>query len=445
MKKIFAIAIAAVCIFATSCEKNVPTELMSRVSTTIEATDEGGSFNVIFFSNKDWTITSEDAWISVSPASGVASEQDVTCSVTVAASTSNDARTGKVIVTADDKTITYNVKQEGMPNYTELAGPANCYIIKNGGYYCFDATVMGNGSAGLHSTFAVKSASISPASAALLWEEVDGCITKVKLDGGKIKFKAEEKDFNAVIAASDNSGKILWSWHIWSLGEVNDVTCDSYVLMDRNLGAFETGTGEDARGLYFQWGRKDPFSTVLAFDSGSGEGKYHPVVGNEADATSTTIHTVEYSVAHPMEYIGASNRNNDWLIEPNQRYLWGLNWEVDGNPQYPVLKTIYDPCPKGYCVVSPTCLADGLAAGNELTSNNSVKLFGGKIVVPACGFIYMTGYGWWDNDGKGYGTLWTCSTAWGNTENAFRLKMNEDARDNYDRATGAPVRCMKMK
>ena len=212
--------------------------------------------------------------------------------------------------------------------------------------------------------------------------------------------------------------------------------------MDRNLGATMT-SGDEANGLYFQWGRKDPFSRVLAFDSGAGEGWYHPVVGGGDDEANAEVHCIAYSVAHPNEYIAKSNRNNDWLIEANQRYLWGINWEVDGNIDFQPFKSVYDPCPKGYAVVTPNCLAAGLSE-NTLNSDGSVSMFGGKIVVPGCSFIYNGGYGWWDGANGHYAGLWTCSTSWGNTENAFRLKTNEDARDNYDRACGLPVRCVKF-
>ena len=178
-------------------------------------------------------------------------------------------------------------------------------------------------------------------------------------------------------------------------------------------------------------------------DSGAGEGWYHPVVGGGDDDANAAIHCIAYSVAHPNEYIAKSNRNNDWLIEPNQRYLWGINWEVDGNIDFQPFKTVYDPCPKGYAVATPNCLAKGLEA-NTKADDGSLTLFGGKLYVPGSSFIYNGGYGWWDGADGHWAGLWTCSTSWGNTENAFRLNSNGDARDNYDRAVGLPVRCVKF-
>ncbi len=313
---------------------------------------------------------------------------------------------------------------------------ANCYMVTAAGGWYFDATVKGNGSKGIHSTFKDQNATIAPAGAKLLWEEVTGLITGVSYDNGKIYFACSGKDGNAVVAATDAEGNVLWSWNIWSTAQPGEITLGNWTFMDRNLGAKST----DDHGLYFQWGRKDPFSSILAFDSGKGEGKYHPVAGGPND-NENVKNTVEYSVAHPDTYIATSSRNNDWLLEAPQRYLWGINFEADGLIDYAPLKTIYDPCPAGYTVSTANALAAGLSAGAE-NKGSYITLFGGQLKVPACGFIYAGGYGWYGQDS--FCGLWTSSTSWGNAENAFRLRGTDDARDNYDRATGHPVRCIRM-
>ena len=71
-----------------------------------------------------------------------------------------------------------------------------------------------------------------------------------------------------------------------------------------------------------------------------------------------------------------------------------------------------------------------------------MTLFNGQLKVPASGFLYSGGYGWYNQDS--FCGLWSCSTSWGNTENAFRLRGTDDAYDNYDRATGHPVRCVRI-
>ncbi len=314
---------------------------------------------------------------------------------------------------------------------------ANCYIVTSTGGWYFDATVKGNGSKGIHSSFKDQNATISPAGAKLVWEEVTGLVTGVSYENGKIYFACSGKDGNAVIAATDAEGNILWSWHIWSTAQPDEIALGNWTFMDRNIGASSTKD----HGLYYQWGRKDPFSSIINFDSGKGEGKYHPIAGGSND-NEKVKNTIEFSVAHPDTYIATSSRNNDWLLEAPQRYLWGLNFETEGLADYGLLKTIYDPCPAGYSVSTANALAAGLSAGAE-NKGTYVTLFGGQLIIPASGFIYNVGWGWYLPDS--YCSVWTCSTSWGNLENAFRLSGINDARDNYDRATGDPVRCIRTK
>lgn len=333
-----------------------------------------------------------------------------------------------------------NVSRQQFVLYDDLNATsderANCYVITSGGGYYFDATVKGNGSAGIHSTFKDQSATLAPAGAKLIWEEVTGLVTGVSYENGKIYFSCSGKDGNALIGATDAAGEVIWSWHIWSTIAPTDLSLGDWKFMDRNLGASST----DNHGLYFQWGRKDPFSSIIGFDSAKGEGKYHPVQGGASDNESTK-NTVAFSVAHPESYIAASSRNNDWLLEAPQRYLWGVNFETDGLVSKASLKTIYDPCPVGYSVSTAAALAAGLSAGAS-NQGSYITLFGGQMKIPASGFLYSGGYGWYSQDG--FSGLWSCSTSWGNLDNAFRLRGTDDAYDNYDRATGHPVRCVKI-
>lgn len=401
---------------------------------TLSVSFEGETVNLTVTASGEFTCKPSVAWITVS---GQA--------VTVDPNPNYEPRNGEVTFTCGEATAKLAVTQEAAPKpkeYTELAGPANSYIVSAAGDYKIKATVMGEGDAGLHSTFPITSTAINPAGATLVWQEVDGLISDVQLKDGYICFTCANKDGNAVVAATAADGTILWSWLIWSAETPKDVNCGTWTIMDRNIGA-TMATGDDAIGLFFQWGRKDPFSKIINFDSGAGEGWYHPVVGGGDDETNADIHCIAYSVAHPNEYIAKSNRNNDWLIEPNQRYLWGINWEVDGNIDFQPFKSVYDPCPKGYAVATPNCLAKGLEA-NTKADDGSLTLFDGKLYVPGSSFIYNGGYGWWDGADGHWAGLWTCSTSWGNTENAFRLNSNGDARDNYDRAVGLPVRCVKF-
>lgn len=255
--------------------------------------------------------------------------------------------------------------------------PSNCYMINAAKTYSFDATVIGNGDAGIidGAGFHATSASIDPKSAKLMWEDSEGFISGVSLVKGKVHFTAEKNVGNAMIAVFDGAGTVLWSWHIWGVGDTmpedeevsNQATISAnstlkvkYTVMDRTLGAL-------SKTSYFttlyQWGRKDPIpnSTVYYVDGQSAEIETtYPVhkPGSAADATILT------SIQHPEciidDYKGQAG---DWLASDktnNYNLLWGdNNTTYVFNKSKPAAgkgwtngKTIYDPCPSGYRVSS---------------------------------------------------------------------------------------------
>ena len=255
--------------------------------------------------------------------------------------------------------------------------PSNCYMINAAKTYSFDATVIGNGDAGIidGAGFHTTSASIDPKSAKLMWEDSEGFISGVSLVKGKVNFTAEKNVGNAMIAVFDGAGTVLWSWHIWGVGDTmpedevvssqatisaNSTLKVKYTVMDRTLGAL-------SKTSYFttlyQWGRKDPIpnSTVYFVDGQAAEIETtYPVhkPGSAADATILT------SIQHPEciidDYKGQAG---DWLASDNtNKYnlLWGdNNTTYVFNKSKPAAgkgwtngKTIYDPCPSGYRVSS---------------------------------------------------------------------------------------------
>ena len=95
-----------------------------------------------------------------------------------------------------------------------------------------------------------------------LWTDSEGLVSGVALDttSGDIFLTVGEGRGNALVALLQD-GKVVWFWHVWVTDAPQTMTYgNGTVCMDRNLGA--TGTtagGTDAYGMYYQWGRKDPF------------------------------------------------------------------------------------------------------------------------------------------------------------------------------------------
>lgn len=272
-------------------------------------------------------------------------------------------------------------------------GTANCYVVNAAATtYSFDATVMGNGAAGLTAGLAaaagIESTTIAPASASIVWATGSAdapVVTDIELVDGKITFKtpATFVNGNAVVAALDAEGTILWSWHIWALEgydvEANlvNVTTDAVEgdafaasWIDRNIGAMNNNANGDmgAYGMYYQWGRKDPFAFADAVWFADGAVRTQPTIedlGNEAvwtkAGTTTGTNLAEAvldAIQYPQYYLKGLGNNHNWatqgeLLANEAQTDWAALW---GNPaanwwastEALGSKSLFDPCPAGY-------------------------------------------------------------------------------------------------
>lgn len=326
-------------------------------------------------------------------------------------------------------------EEEDTKVYTDLsaAGTANCYLVQHAGDYKFKS-VIGNTDATVGNVKTVE----------VLWESfgtdempnVGDLIASVSYKNGYIRFSTPEnfRDGNAVIAAKNSKGTILWSWHIWCAEEGFEGQVyynDAGTMMDRNLGATSATPGDvGALGLMYQWGRKDPFmgsssiySSVLAVSTGT---------WNIASGGSTAN-----AEANPMTFY-------------TSMYLPNRNWMS--------AKTAYDPCPAGWRV--PEGGDNGVwakALGKTKDVNvpsdytnrgiNYSGAFGGDETIwyPASGFRNHS-------DGvlgrvHNYGYYWSCSPYGSVSFNAYFLNFDTNGNvypsDNNSRAYGFPVRCLQ--
>lgn len=199
-----------------------------------------------------------------------------------------------------------------------------------------------------------------------------------------------------------NSDHLLWSFHIWVTdynpntqndtitlrpliheGDNNDLdkidikTSGAFVFMDRNLGAYHNDPAQQANansiglfGLYYQWGRKDPFVGAIENDtylSGNqndirfGETNFDnviaPLTNNHSaflwDRVQNVHGTMKYASLHPTHLIMPNSNTDDWLTGSLQNdYLWGT-YNESNEPNISLgYKTVNDPCPKGWRVPS---------------------------------------------------------------------------------------------
>ena len=345
---------------------------------------------------------------------------------------------------------------------------ANCYVIKAPGVYQIPA-LKGNSEEPVGNVFDVE----------LVWETYNNetevtknsIIADVDFDNDNLYFKTPDalKAGNALIAAKDSDGKIIWSWHIWipetTIGTVDGSNICNAIVMDRNLGALrvtETGTdvvaSVESFGLMYQWGRKDPFpgpkrvnSSTLALIAGTpfvlkDQSKTEYVSGDTVKGSMTQAEATQ----NPTVF--GNFGGGDWDEAANAD-----RWTREG-------KTIYDPCPAGYMVmkresssvlwnttnIATAATEAGMTWASSLDGHwfSITDASGNKLAFPLAGYID-------DCDVKNVpyieypGKRAAVYAAYLSSGNPYHLNIREDKEDYHkagstSAARGASIRCVQI-
>lgn len=255
-------------------------------------------------------------------------------------------QTGENVETGDDHDIMYlDLSRDGT---------ANSYIINSGNYaYSFKATVMGNGVVPPGSSESNLLAS-TPGYIDILWTDVGDYVKLASnvLSDGRVLFTVGdnlsstdhkiEKEGNVIIAAYDNNSTsryLIWTWHLWLAGDTvpEQGYGNGFTVQDRNLGA----VSKDGRGLYYKWGRPMPIVQ---------------------DENGNLLYSKNYLDAHSNE--------------------WGYQ-----NDYTDLVKTMYDPCPRGYMVRGDHVWEGIVSVGSFTGSTVDVSLAsGGTATFPLSGY-----------------------------------------------------------
>ena len=136
MKKAFylILTIAALCAGITSCQKAPFITMTGPRSYTF--TREGGSQSFAFSCNRDWSISSTESWVRISPSSGSASDGDITVTLTVEPNSAYDPRTATVTLVVEDLSERLSINQDtnlglfASPTTFELSNEEQTISIK---------------------------------------------------------------------------------------------------------------------------------------------------------------------------------------------------------------------------------------------------------------------------------------------------------------------------
>ena len=112
MKRLVTIALAliGVLVLVPSCEKAPFVTMTGPRSYTF--TRDGGTQSFTFTCNRDWSVSSSESWIRVSPSSGAKGDNEVTVTITCLANTTYDPRNATITVRVEELTETISVTQE---------------------------------------------------------------------------------------------------------------------------------------------------------------------------------------------------------------------------------------------------------------------------------------------------------------------------------------------
>ncbi|MBQ3876735.1 MAG: hypothetical protein II792_00485 [Prevotella sp.] len=205
-------------------------------------------------------------------------------------------------------------------------------------------------------------ANIIVSTAELLWQDAEGLITAVRIGGDYLALTvgkdATEQQGNAVIAAKDVYGDIVWSWHIWVTTETfADATLTTvatgshnYQVTPVNLGWVPTSDdGKRGYNTYYQWGRKDAFFPGKW--NSTTDHTVYDINGTEVTGltyTENTTATIADNIKNPTTFY----RNTDNFGPCNTTYynMWDAQQTGADNIAAATKKTVYDPCPADFCV-----------------------------------------------------------------------------------------------
>ena len=238
----------------------------------------------------------------------------------------------------------------------------------------------------------------------LIWQDKNGLIEKSTLqkNGDFIQFHITSSNIaeaNAVIAAKSGS-TIVWLWHIWVTPETyeNTVTVNGYDVTPVNLGWVGSGSvstsGYEGRSCivkitqtggeehtftvtqteemtttvsqggyspYYQWGRLVP--EIPSNGSSNSNHAAYNIDGNTVSITQKSFTStgtgadygsIENGIKYPLYHYYNNISGNSGQYGPFQTWQYNL-WDgactaVSGNRTNKTVKTIYDPCPPGFCV-----------------------------------------------------------------------------------------------
>ena len=372
----------------TSANNDGSATTQEAVPYTISYSEDGGN---------SWSDNAP-AWLTGVPSynpNQLSNETSITTGAQTAVTSSHKANLqGKAAVKDYDLSL-YNVNGEEIIGG---ASTANCYVIHGPGTYRIPCVYGNTLKLGTYNGFAVDAYNESgqgnafvnyngdritesnykftPASADVVWQSTSGVITNAAVTPGSdgmsyVTFTVDKTNLaqgNAVIAAYNSSGTVMWSWHLWITDAT--LTAPNNDFLTQNLGWVSSSDNYNhypARTVQLriqqtnELSDADPvFITVnqtegnVDIDPSAGSCLYYQwgrstVISDEGQAPRyLSIQNPSTPLLYYWYYSSRSYDLYDWNSD-HYNVLWNARYSTQ-QVNTPVEKSVYDPSPYGFRV-----------------------------------------------------------------------------------------------
>ncbi len=363
---------------------------------------------------------------------------------------------GNQLISGKDIKLNVNIGDwtaEGvnLPNYSlpELPATANCLILDPTGANVGKIDVVNNINIFWSNPDVGGAANVldkkSEWVAEVIWQDINSrAINFCNASGNVISGNTYEGKGNQPLYVKTVGGKkgnivvgvkkkgagndaYLWSWHLWITEEPQLVGG----FMDRNLGAMSATPSDGAKthGLYYQFGRKDPFTgDIDRYDiNGTSIGKTTVTSGKVTFAKAMQTPAVFYTYGNSSTY--------DWASPNNYTSKkWNDITDAAG-------KSLFDPSPKGWRLPNRENFSNFSTTTFTWDSSNKGRTYEGNWF-PAAGYRHSYSGSMGNVGSNGY--YWSSSPY--NDGGGCHLYFHSgdvNPSDYSGRASGFGVRCVQ--
>lgn len=381
---------------------------------------------------------------------------------------------------------TYNIKLKGSGTDTRITetdmfqpltgGNANCYMVTPGGSVNIPVERANESPLELdESTYNPNTQTYYQLfydthwTAEIVWQTAPGLISISNGSGtglGSFTVRTTTIAGNAVVCIKSGA-HILWSWHIWitpynggTTFKHNKSSLNNPTFMDRALGAYSATAGEiSSCGLYYQWGRKDPFPGIsqtggswdIPNNTVPDPIKVYDALGSAYMffkihvPSDVTLNNLTNAIRFPDTFYYSKSLPNDWFTYTNSFAQNDDLWSG-----YPITlpnvasKSVFDPCPAGWRVppwVNNTSPFIGMDSGYHIENKGyTLPETGPGGYFPALGYRHST-HGMLYNVGI-YGYYWSASPVdTSGCSFSFDSRTGINLQGALPRSSGFSVRC----